>query len=142
MQGPIRRLATGGCDQGVRLWSQGPDGVWRPEGPPLALHTGWIRDLAFAPNLGLPQTCIATAGQDGKVVAWVELAANPGSWKPTVVKDYGPGMPAWSVSWSTAGTVLAVSAAGEDEGAAVTELFKETSSGKWEPVVAADGPQE
>jgi protein transport protein SEC13 len=138
----MRRLASGGCDQGVRLWSHSPDGVWRAEGPPLALHTGWIRDLAFAPNLGLPHTCIATAGQDGKIVAWVELAANPGAWKATVVKDFGPAKPAWSVSWSTAGTVLAVSAAGEDDADAVTELFKESAAGKWEPIVAAESAQE
>ena len=101
----MRRLASGGCDQAVRLWSQGQDGVWRAEGPPLAQHTGWVRDLAFAPNLGLPRTCIATAGQEGKVLAWIEEASNPGVWKANVVKDYGKAKPAWSVSWSTAGSV-------------------------------------
>jgi WD40 repeat protein len=78
MQASVRRLASGGCDQALRLWSQGQDGVWRAEGPPLAQHTGWVRDVAFAPNLGLPRTCVATAGQDGKVLAWIEEASNPG----------------------------------------------------------------
>ena len=97
-----------------------------------------VRDVAFAPNLGLPRTVIATAGQDGKVLAWLEEASNPGVWKPIVVKDYGKAMPAWSVSWSVAGQVLAVSAAGEDEASAVTELFKEAADGAWEGVSAAD----
>ena len=133
----MRRLASGGCDQGVRLWSQGPDGVWRAEGPPLAHHTGWVRDIAFAPNLGLPRTCLATAGQDGKVICWAEEASNPGVWKATVVRDFGAAKPAWSVSWSTAGSVLAVAAAGDDDADAVTELFKESSTGKWETVEGA-----
>jgi protein transport protein SEC13 len=133
----VRRLASGGCDQAVRLWLQGQDGVWRAEGPPLAHHTGWLRDLAFSPNLGLPRTCIATAGQDGKILSWTEEAANPGSWKAVVVKDYGKEKPAWSVSWSTAGMVLAACAAGDDDASAVTELFKEAADGKWEAVTPA-----
>lgn len=137
----MRRLASGGCDNAVRLWQQGQDGVWRPEGPPLSQgHTGWVRDVAFAPNLGLPRTLIATAGQDGKVIAWVEEAANPGVWKTTVIKDFGADKSAWSVSWSTAGMVLAVSAAGSDEASAETALFKQAADGLWESVEALPEP--
>lgn len=32
----------------------------------------WVRDVAWAPNFGLPMNTIASAGQDGKVFIWTE----------------------------------------------------------------------
>ena len=32
----------------------------------------WVRDVAWAPNFGLPMATLASAGQDGKVVIWSE----------------------------------------------------------------------
>lgn len=108
------------------------------EGPPLVHHTGWVRDVAWAPNLGLPRNVIASAGQDGKVLIWVEEASNPGAWKHSVVKDFGKTRPVWSVSWSTIGNVLAVSSAGPDDTEGGVELFKEGVDGTWEPVPLQD----
>jgi hypothetical protein len=64
-----------------------------------------------------------------------------GVWKATVVKDYGKGKPAWSVSWSTAGAVLAACAAGDDDADVSTELFKEAADGAWEVVAAPAAEQ-
>ena len=33
----------------------------------LTGHNDWVRDVAWAPNLGLPMNTIASAGQDGQV---------------------------------------------------------------------------
>jgi protein transport protein SEC13 len=47
--------------------------VWRCSEAGWALeatlpgHTDWVRDAAWAPNLGLPMNTIASAGQDGQV---------------------------------------------------------------------------
>jgi protein transport protein SEC13 len=30
-------------------------------------HQDWVRDAAWAPNLGMPLSTIASAGQDGQV---------------------------------------------------------------------------
>jgi hypothetical protein len=38
---PVRRLASAGCDNCVRVWTYGEQArQWRQEGPPLAAHTG------------------------------------------------------------------------------------------------------
>ena len=42
------------------------DGVWSQQ-ETLQGHTDWVRDVAWAPNLGLPKSTIASAGQDGQV---------------------------------------------------------------------------
>jgi hypothetical protein len=47
---------------------------WQQDGPLLAKHSGWVRDVAWGPNLGLPKNTIASAGQDGKVFMWNEKA--------------------------------------------------------------------
>ena len=33
-------------------------------------HSDWIRDLAFAPNIGLPKTYLASCSQDKTVRIW------------------------------------------------------------------------
>lgn len=40
--------------------------------PPWRRSADWVRDVAWAPNLGLPMSTIASAGQDGKVYVWTE----------------------------------------------------------------------
>jgi len=94
---------------------------------------------------------IASAGQDGKVgimpvtalylyfdcslkplcppvsqyqvIVWAEKPG--GSWQPVLLKDFG--VPAWRVSWSTTGNILAVS----DANSSVT-LWKEAMDGQWQ----------
>ena len=45
---------------------------WAQQGQPLKGHSDWVRDVAWAPNLGMPMNTIASAGQDGKVLIWTE----------------------------------------------------------------------
>lgn len=144
-----KRLATCGCDNLVKIWRfDGNNGGWTADGPPLAAHSEWVRDVAFAPRLASPSSAaasastsssssssssspvLASAGQDGKVLVWSEDPAT-GNWTPTPVCDFGPGQPVWRVSWSTAGGVLAVS----DSRGAVS-LWKESVDGQWEQVSA------
>lgn len=46
--------------------------MWQQDGATLAAHTDWVRDVAWAPNFGLPSNTLASAGQDGKVFIWNE----------------------------------------------------------------------
>ena len=60
--------------------------AWMQEGDALLGHTDWVRDVAWAPNLGLPLNTLASAGQDGKVFIWAESA--PGTWERTLLHDF------------------------------------------------------
>lgn len=61
------RLVSGGCDGLVKIWkpkttdpSQGPG--WECDAV-LKEHNDWVRDVAWAPSIGLPTTSIASASQ-------------------------------------------------------------------------------
>jgi len=120
--GLVRRLATGGCDNAVKVWSFN-DGAWTLEAQ-LEGHTDWVRDVAFAPNLGLERTLLATCGQDGQVFVW---SLNAEGWKKQSLKEGGFGKPVWRVSWSLSGSVLAVSSGDQH-----VSLWKESAKGEWE----------
>ena len=49
----------------TQVWRCG-EGGWQLE-ESLPGHVDGIRDVAWAPNLGLPKTTVASAGQDGQV---------------------------------------------------------------------------
>lgn len=49
----------------LQVWRCG-DAGWQLEST-LTGHTDWVRDAAWAPNLGLPLNTVASAGQDGQV---------------------------------------------------------------------------
>jgi protein transport protein SEC13 len=69
----VQKLASGGCDNTVKVWKY-TGGNWRLDCfPPLSKHTDWVRDVAWAPNLGLPKSTIASASQDGTVVIWTQV---------------------------------------------------------------------
>lgn len=53
------------CMVARQVWNCA-EGMWAEE-EALPGHTDWVRDVAWAPNLGLPRSTIASAGQDGQV---------------------------------------------------------------------------
>lgn len=137
----VKRFATGGCDGLVKIWAQGETGDWAVQDE-LKGHADWVRDVAWAPNIGLPRSYIASAGQDKAVYVWVQDTPRSTNWTK-VALDPTPataGQPAvgaggkfadvvWRVSWSVAGQVLAVSV-----GDGQVTLFKESLKGNFEPV--------
>ncbi|CEH17554.1 wd40 repeat-like protein [Ceraceosorus bombacis] len=128
----VRRFASGGCDNSVKIWELSAEqGRWT-EAEVLTGHTDWVRDVAFSPNIGLPRSYLATASQDRTVLIWTQ--DNPSSaWTKTqLTAQPFPGA-VWRVSWSVTGQVLAVSA---DDG--VVRLFKESLKGAWEEVSVLD----
>jgi protein transport protein SEC13 len=72
-------------------------GEWQQEGAPLSGHTDWVRDVAWMPNLGLPCSTLASAGQDGKVLVWSESRELPGSWTSVLLHDFKARVLAWGV---------------------------------------------
>ncbi|KAF8869782.1 WD40-repeat-containing domain protein [Infundibulicybe gibba] len=139
----VKRFASAGCDNLVRIWGYREDSQSWVEEETLEGHTDWVRDVAWAPSIGLPRSYIATASQDRTVLIWtkdtptapwVKTALDPSSALTTPATTAPP--PAgkfpdvvWRVSWSLAGNLLAVSC-----GDGKVTLWKENLKGIWECV--------
>ncbi|CAL5327945.1 unnamed protein product [Camellia sinensis] len=124
---PVQKLASGGCDNTVKVWKL-CNGNWKMDCfPALQMHADWVRDVAWAPNLGLPKSTIASSSQDGTVVIWT-LAKEGDEWEGKILKDFKT--PVWRVSWSLTGNLLAV-AAGDNN----VTLWKEAVDGEWQRCV-------
>lgn len=122
----VQKLVSGGCDNTIKVWKLN-NGVWKMDlFSDRQLHTDWVRDVAWAPNLGLPKSTIASASQDGKVIIWT-LIKEGSQWEGKLLMDFKT--PVWSVSWSTTGNILAVA----DGNNSVT-LWKEAVDGEWQQV--------
>jgi len=116
------RLVTGGCDNLVKVWTRTPGNEWVGEKLPPA-HTDWVRDVSWAPSIGLPNHTIASCSQDHRVVIWTGVQDGAKfEWTPYVIQQDAP---VWRVSWSVTGNVLAVSL-GDNK----VILWKETDK-KW-----------
>ncbi|KAE9410600.1 WD40 repeat-like protein [Gymnopus androsaceus JB14] len=140
----VKRFASAGCDNLVKIWAYREDSQSWVEEETLEGHADWVRDVAWAPNIGLPKSYIATASQDKSVLIWtkdtatspwVKAALDPAS----AVASPAPGAASgtsgkfpdvvWRVSWSLAGNLLAVSC-----GDGKVTLWKENLKGVWECV--------
>ncbi|CAN1215745.1 Protein transport protein SEC13 homolog B [Linum perenne] len=127
---PVQKLCSGGCDNTVKVWKL-YNGTWKMDCfPALQMHTDWVRDVAWAPNLGLPKSTIASASQDGKVIIWT-VAKEGDQWEGKILNDFNS--PVWRVSWSLTGNILAVA----DGNNSVT-LWREAVDGDWQRVSTVD----
>ncbi|CAI9715029.1 protein SEC13 homolog [Octopus vulgaris] len=117
-QQACKRFVSGGCDNLVKIWKESEDGQWVSE-QKLESHNDWVRDVAWAPSIGLPKSIIASCSQDGSVVIWTnDGTANV--WTPKILYQFNDVV--WHVSWSVTGNILAVS--GGDNKVSVDVLFR------------------
>lgn len=101
-----KRFASGGCDNLIKILSE-KEGHWIEENI-LEGHTDWVRDVAFAPSIGLGKTYLASCSQDKTVLIWTQ--EQPGDeWKKRLLKEEPFPDVVWRVSWSVGGNMLAVS---------------------------------
>lgn len=127
---PIRKLVSGGCDNTVKVWKL-ENTSWRMDcSPALQMHKDWVRDVAWAPNLGLPKSMIASASQDGTVILWT-LTREGDRWEGKILNDFK--VPVWRLSWSTTGNILAVA-----DGNNNITLWKEAVDGEWHQVTTVE----
>ena len=56
-----KRFASGGCDNLVKIYVE-DQGHWKEEAV-LEGHSDWVRDVAFAPSIGLSRTYLASCSQ-------------------------------------------------------------------------------
>ncbi|OWZ24702.1 Vesicle coat complex COPII subunit protein [Phytophthora megakarya] len=128
-QGPIQRVVTGSCNHAVTIWQfatspQDPNSSqWEIVNTPLHGHNDWVRDVAWAPNVGIPANVIASGSDDHTVRVWTQDEAD-GEWASHVVHMFRA--PVYRISWSLTGSVLSV-AAGDDE----VTFWKQQSNHEW-----------
>jgi protein transport protein SEC13 len=129
----VKCLATAGCDNLVKIWKWHDERkAWEVE-TVLEGHQDWVRDVAFAPNIGLPKTYLASCSQDKTVLLWVqEKPGAPWVKVPLRGEERFPDV-VWRVSWSLSGNVLAV-ASGDNK----VTLWKENIKGQWECISEMD----
>ena len=60
---PQKRFVTAGSDNLIRIWSFDDEGKKWVEEETITGHQDWVRDVAWAPNIGLPGMYIASASQ-------------------------------------------------------------------------------
>jgi protein transport protein SEC13 len=133
---PLKRIATAGCDNAVRIHvcTRGADGreSWAVEHTLRDAHRDWVRDVAWAPASGTAVNTIASASDDGSVIIWRQAA--PGAeWKPEPLPPFAA--PVWRVSWSVTGALLAVSC-GDNS----VTLWKESLAGTWQQISTVPDP--
>jgi len=122
-QTPVKRFVSGGCDNLVKIWRE-EDGSWVEE-QKLDSHSDWVRDVAWAPSVGLHRSIIASCSQDCQVLIWTNDAENAaGTW--TAKQLYRFNDVVWHLSWSITGNILAVSG-GDNK----VSLWKENVEGQW-----------
>jgi protein transport protein SEC13 len=103
-QKTVKRFVSGGCDNMVKIWKE-EDGQWVEEHK-LEGHSDWVRDVAWAPSVGLSRTFIASASQDRRVIIWSSDGTS-NNWTPLTLNEFSDIV--WHVSWSITGNILAVS---------------------------------
>lgn len=118
----VKRLVSGGCDNLVKIWKE-EDGQWTEEHK-LEAHSDWVRDVAWAPSIGLAKSVIASCSQDRQVIIWFTDDLDSSNWAYKVLHHFDDVV--WHVSWSITGNILAV-AGGDNK----VNLWKETLEGQW-----------
>ncbi|TMW60651.1 hypothetical protein Poli38472_000693 [Pythium oligandrum] len=123
-QGPIQRVVTGSINTAVTIWEfSSESNQWVIVGQPLYGHNDWVRDVAWAPNVGVPANIIASGSDDHTVRVWSQDELG-GEWKAHTVHTFKS--PVYRISWSLTGTVLSV-ASGDDE----ITFWKQRSATEW-----------
>ncbi|KAG1652498.1 Protein SEC13 [Nymphon striatum] len=118
-----KRFVTGGCDNLIKIWKEDKAGEWIEE-QKLEAHSDWVRDVAWAPCVGLPRSIIASCSQDRHVIIWTNDGQESRSWTHKILGTFDDVI--WHVSWSVTGNVLAVSG-GDNK----VSLWKESLEGQW-----------
>lgn len=118
-------LASGGCDNLVKLFSYHPNDNTRWQlVTSLEGHESYIRDVQWSPNIGLPYDTIASASQDGTVFIWNKKPSDS-DWKKSSI-DLEPKETVWRLSWSLTGNIIAVTSGDNN-----VTLWKESHENSW-----------
>lgn len=128
-EGPLQRVVAGSVNHLVKIWQYAPSSnTWQAMESALHGHQDWVREVAWAPNVGIPANIIASASDDHTVRAWAQNEAN-GEWKSHIIHSFRS--PVYRISWSLTGTILSA-AAGDDE----VTFWRQVGETSWEQVTS------
>ena len=72
-----------------QIWREKTDGSGGfEEEEKLEGHSDWVRDVAWAPSIGLPKTVIASCSQDQRVIIWTHDGSPGAQWSSKVNCHY------------------------------------------------------
>ncbi|KAI8068248.1 WD40 repeat-like protein [Gongronella butleri] len=120
----VKKLISAGCDNLIKIWVWRDDAKSWQEEEALDGHSDWVRDVAWAPKVGLARSYLASCSQDKTVLIWTQEPG--GKWTKKLLNNKFADV-VWRVSWSLAGNVLAVSC-GDNK----VTLWKEDQNGEWQ----------
>ncbi|KAG1143069.1 hypothetical protein G6F37_002496 [Rhizopus arrhizus] len=121
----VKKIVSAGCDNLIKIWGYKEDSKLWHEEETLDGHSDWVRDVAWAPSVGLPKSYLASCSQDKSVLIWTQEHPKA-EWTHKTLGEKFPDV-VWRVSWSLSGNVLAVSC-GDNK----ITLWKESPKGEWE----------
>lgn len=120
----VKRLVTGGCDNLVKIWRFDHPNKWTEE-IVLEGHSDWVRDVAWAPNIGMPKNMIASCSQDKTVIIWSHNEKT-NTWVKKVI-EFPDAL--WKIEWTLTGDALAISCADN-----TISVWKENDDNNWEKI--------
>ncbi len=137
----VKRIATAGADGQVRLHvgtydpATGGERWAAPVALPGSPHAEWVRDVAWSPASGMGGNTLASASDDGVVALWTQgVPGDDATWRVEAVLP-AFSSPAWRVSWSVTGHLLAVSCADN-----TFSLWRQALAGEWQHVSGVPDP--
>lgn len=124
-----RRIVTGGADKQVRIWRHDiQTDAWVDQYHfPSGEHSDWVRDVAWRPNVGIPENIIASCAEDGTVRIWRQ-ATDGQPWTRQAAWQLSAS--AWQLAWSATGSIVAATTSKNE-----VKFYQETASGSWEEVI-------
>lgn len=97
----------------------------------LTGHSDWVRDVAWAPNIGVPSHTLISCSQDRTVLVWKSTDGTTWSSKPLTPQAFPDTL--WRANFSPAGNLLAI-AGGDNH----ISMWREKLNGEWECVTDVD----
>ncbi len=100
-------LASGGCDNFVKIWKFSPEQKQWIQDASLQGHTDWVRDVCWQPSIGAARHLLVSCSQDNTVLLWQKNDQSSWSFKHLKPEPFADTI--WRASFSEYGHLLAVS---------------------------------
>lgn len=134
---PYPRIVTCGNEPCARIWKYQPaDKLWQKEQDLEFLEAqSVVKDVQWAPNVGVPFAYIAAGYEEGRVVIWLQDGLD-GVWRNCVLPSFESSV--CRLAWSMIGTFLSVSCADGQ----VTLWNEDRKTGQWALASTLCAPRE